>query len=57
MITADNAKEMRCVITFLVVCALLVLGSAIVEESIIDYLYFVFVICCLIKYLFICNKK
>lgn len=55
--TVNDSKEKKYVINFLLGCALLVLGSALVGNDPLDYLYFAFIISCLIRYLIICNKE
>jgi hypothetical protein len=52
----DQEAEMKCVIPFLVGLALIVLGSAIVDNNILDYSYFVFLIYVLIRYIYICKN-
>ena len=53
---SENAKEMKCVVAFLSVLSILVLGSFIIDRDIKDILYFLLVIICLIRYLIICYK-
>jgi hypothetical protein len=53
----ENAKEIRYVVTFLSVLSMIVLGSYIVDRNIADFLYLLFVLSCLVKYLLICFKK
>ncbi len=55
--TIENAKEMKYVVSCLSVGALIVLGSALTEQNILDYFYVLFIISCLIRYIFICKKK
>lgn len=52
----SNAKEIKCVVTFLSVLSIIVLGSYIVDKNIKDILYLLFIIICLIRYLLICRK-
>lgn len=48
---SENAKEIKCVITFLSVLSIVVLGSFIVDRNIADLLYLIFIIICLIRFL------
>lgn len=52
----SNAKEMKCVVTFLSVLSIIVLGSFIIDRDIKDILYFSLIIICLIRYLLIYRK-
>ena len=52
----SDAKEMKCVVTFLSILCMLVLGSYIIDKDIKDILYFLLIIICLIRYLLISRK-
>ena len=53
---SENAKEMKCVVAFLSVLSIVVLGSFIIDRDIKDILYLSFIIICLLRYLLICQK-
>ncbi len=53
---SENAKEMKCVVTFLSILSIIVLGSFIIDRDIKDILYLSFIIIYLIRYLLICRK-
>lgn len=53
---SENANEMKCVVTFLSVLSIIVLGSYIIDRDIKDILYLSLIIICLIRYLLICRK-
>lgn len=55
--TTDNAKEVKGVILFLSVLSLIVLGSFIVERNLLDMFYLLFIISCMIKYLYLSFKS
>ena len=50
---SEGAKKIKCVVAFLSVLSIVVLGSFIIDRNIIDLLYFIFIIFCLVKYLFL----
>ena len=53
----DDAKEVKGVILFLSVLGLIVLGSFIVERKMLDMFYLLFIICCMIHYLYLSFKS
>lgn len=53
---SDNAKEMKCVVTFLSILSIIVLGSFVIDKDIKDILYLSLIIICLIRYLLICRR-
>ena len=55
--TTENAKEFKYVAIFLSVLSMVVLGSYVVDRELIDILYVLFVISCIIRYYFICIKS
>ena len=55
--TIDSAKEMKYVVTSLVIGAIVVFVSAAVENSIIDFIYGICIIAFLIRYILICKGK
>ena len=52
----SNAKEIKCVVTFLSILSIIVLGSFIVDRDIKDILYLSLIVIYLIRYLLICRK-
>lgn len=55
--TTNNAKEVKGVVLFLSVLSLIVLGSFIVEGNILDMFYLIFIISCMIHYLYLSFKS
>ena len=52
----ENAKEMKCVVTFLTILSIIILGSFIIDRKLSDLLYFVFIQICLIRYIKVCRN-
>ncbi len=55
--TTENCKDSKYVVLVCIMGVLLVLGSAIVELNYLDIAYLLFIVICLIRYLYICHKK
>ena len=55
--TTDNAKEVKGVILFLSALSLIVLGSFIVDGSLLDMFYLLFIIGSMIKYIYLSFKS
>lgn len=55
--TTRNAKEVKNVLTFLIILSLLVLGSFILERNPMDGFYLVFVVGCMFRYIYFCKKN
>ena len=53
----DAETEIKGVILFLSVLGLIVLGSFIVERKMLDMFYLLFIICCMIHYLYLSFKS
>ena len=53
---SEITKEMKCVVTFLLILCSLVLGSYIIDRDIKDILYVSFIMMYLLKYILICRK-
>jgi hypothetical protein len=52
----ENAKEMKCVVTFLSILSIIILGSFIIDRNISDIFYLAFLQICLIRYIIACRK-
>lgn len=55
--TTDDTKEVKGVVLFLSVLGLIVLGSFIVDRDLTDMLYLLFIIICMIHYLYLSFKS
>lgn len=53
---SENAKEMKCVVTFLIVLSIIILGSFIIDRNMSDLFYLAFLQICLIRYILVCRK-
>ena len=53
----ESTKEMKCVVTSLSIGAIVVFISAVVEKSIIDFIYGLCIIFFLIRYIIICKES
>ncbi len=53
---SGNAKEMKCVVTFLSILGMIVLGSFIIDKDLKDILYFLILMVFMVRYILLCHK-